>query len=271
MRGRFVLVLALLAGCGGTASLVGSADDPPDGGVASDAAIVDGWVSVDSAMPADSGQRMDSDATPGLDAGAVSDAQDASDAGFDADDGWVPFDAGYDAAVDSGSDSAPAVDAGYDAGPQPDCLAGQSRCDAFKYETCQDGKWSWYMGDQRCCSESGRWTNITNGPTTYEATDSTTGLRWQRGILGGPESGPPINVCSSYGYRNPTTAELSHLVIGPPENSISVCSPTIDHKTFPSATSDVVFTNDGCVDLLRGTSTVGACSRYGSYHVCVVP
>lgn len=104
------------------------------------------------------------------------------------------------------------------------------------------------------CSTPDRWHHAT-GYTVY---DGTTGLLWRAPI----HAYDPATACAP--SRNPTTAELLHLVM-----DAGVCRPTIDSFAFGSDRVTDVYATDGCVSMLTGLAKP-SCGRE-AYVMCVVP
>lgn len=260
LRPGFV-ALALLAACGGANAIdqaVGAADGEDASTGLLDASV--GLSSDDAAPASRDGAASSVDASedargPDEDAGADGAARADAEAGT-ADAG---SDAGADAAGahDAGPDAA---DAGSDSGPPPppppNCVEGTSRCSAYQTQVCTAGEWIWQVGDQTCCHDP-RFTSAAN-----VVTDSVTGRRWYR--YGGRGHGSN-EICGAaiQGGRLPTLAELTSLVIGPPVNNKSVCSPTVDQQAFQNVYAGDSTATNGCIDMIRGTSKASCSDDVG--------
>lgn len=172
-------------------------------------------------------------AAPGPDGGPDGGTEGGTDGG----DGAAPVEAGADGGADGGSNDAATSDAS-DAAPA--CSVGATRCQDYQKQTCDGQTWQWQAGAQDCCFTTGRFTKVGS-----DVTDGATGFVWYK------DSGTGTASCAA-GFHIPAQAELLTLVIGPPVNNVSVCSPTLDNHMWPNAWPGDFVASDGCVDMLRG-------------------
>lgn len=260
---RLAFALSFVAACSGATSTADpSSPEDDDGGTSTP----DGAVGA-TRPEADGGEFPAPDAAAPLEAGEDAREAGSPDAAPDAEvdaaeDAEAPPDAAPDTgAPDAGQDSAP--DAQPDAPPPPVCTNGQTRCQALKFERCQAQTWTWQQGDQRCCTDAARF--VVAGDFF---TDQQTGLTWYRTVARGTRAGVST-YCSSRGYRTPTRDEVLAIMIGTPQNNISVCSPTADQAAFLGLQTDDVTATGGCVSLTTGAAK-DACSSTVT-AMCVVP
>lgn len=253
MRLTALFALGLLA-CSGPSG-VGLVDgDGPTVGAVADAAI---------------GDADGASSTTGPTADASSEVRPERDGGVDSAPA-VLADAGTDAktVVDAAaSDAAPDGDAGLvvDAG-EPPCTSGATRCVGYEAQLCGFSGWkkihSSQPGSQACCVTHNRFTL-----TAHAATDSTTGLEWDRAGAQAAGEGPAEAVCrdiggvydSGTGWRLPTVAELQSLMIGVRTASDTICAPTIDQTAFPLTSTQFPYATDVAVTVVSfsGDATVG--------------
>ena len=114
------------------------------------------------------------------------------------------------------------------------------------------------------CTEAGRFTFEGDGGPTL-ARDAKGGLVWRRQVTAASPAFSP-NACAAAGFRSPTVAELTALVL-------PGCVPSLDADVFTGMPfGGDTYATDGCVDMATGKASAVPCVGFSGVHMlCVVP
>jgi len=146
------------------------------------------------------------------------------------------------------TDAAPPVEAGSDA---PADAPVEAQADAGRDADADAAP---------VCTEAGRFT-----VDATRATDTRGGLVWRRQVTVSTKASSP-SACAATGFRSPTVAELTALVL-------PGCVPSLDADVFTGMPfGGDTYATDGCVDMATGKASAVPCVGFSGVHMlCVVP